>query len=417
MRNQSSRPALKTLVLLLGAAGLAAVGQGRAAMDGGHAAMGMHKPPPSGCTDLILACAATVTPAVAPDGTLWLAARVGDRLFVARTADGGRTLSPVAIDTNGATLDWGPDARPQLAFAPDGTVALAYATFRDDRFNGEVFLTRSTDGGAHFAAPTPITDVQESQRFPQIAFDRDGHLLALWLDKRGRIAARAQGQAYPGAGLAVAQAPDAHASLGQAQLVQENTCECCRIALAFTPEGRAVALFRNIFPGGVRDHAVVTFDGLDHPGPLHRVSIDDWRTDACPHHGPSLAIATDGSYHAAWYSQGAKRQGLFYARSTDAGASWSEPMPLGPKGQALSRPHVLAVRGAVWLAWKAFDGEATRVMVMASHDAGAHWGAARAAATANGNSDHPILVDRGGQAFLSWQTDGGYRFEPLGDGS
>ncbi len=415
MRDRCSRHLLAMLtgVLLLGTAVLTPSGQGRAAMD-----MSMHKPPAPGCTELKLSCAATVTPAVAPDGTLWLAARVGDRLFVARSVDGGRTLSPpVAIDTRGATLDWGPDARPQLAFAPDGTIAMAYSTFRDDRFNGEVFLTRSTDGGAHFATPSPITDVQQSQRFPQIAFDREGHLLALWLDKRGRLAARARGEAYPGAGLAVAQASDARAQIGATQVAKENTCECCRIALAFTPDGKAVALFRNIFPGGVRDHAVITFDSLDHPGPLHRVSVDDWRTDVCPHHGPSLAIAADGSYHAAWFTQGAKRQGLFYARSTNAGASWSEPMQLGSPGEALSRPYVLALKGTVWLAWKAFDGATTRVMVMASHDVGAHWGAARVASTTEGISDHPILLDQRGQAFLSWQTGQGYRFEPLGNGS
>ena len=410
MHDRCFRSAEALIGALFAAAMLALPGHGRAAMD-----MPMQKPPAPACTGLTLACAATVTPAVAPDGALWFAARAADRLFVAHSVDGGRTLSqPVGIDTKGATLDWGPDARPQLAFAPDGTVVLAYATFRDDKFDGEVFLTRSIDGGAHFAAPTPITDVQESQRFPQIAFDHDGRLSALWLDKRGRLAARARGAPYPGAGLAVAQASDARAPIGPARIVEENTCECCRIALAFTPDGKLVALFRNIFPGGVRDHAVVTFDGLDHPGPLHRVAVDDWRTDACPHHGPSLAIAADGSYHAAWFTQGATRQGLFYARSSDAGASWSAPMPLGPARQVLSRPSVLAIGRDVWLAWKAFDGQNTRAMVMASHDAGAHWGEPRVAGSTDGNSDHPILVDRRGEAFLSWQTGHGYHFDLLG---
>jgi hypothetical protein len=49
----------------------------------------------------------------------------------------------------------------------------------------------------------------------------------------------------------------------------------------------------------VRDHAVMTFEAPDKPGPVYRVSDDDWAIDACPHHGPSLAVTRDGTYHAA----------------------------------------------------------------------------------------------------------------------
>src|SRR5207249_9208192 len=70
--------------------------------------------------------------------------------------------------------------------------------------------------------------------------------------------------------------------------------------------------------GSIRDHGVVTFNDATTPGPLRRVSVDDWKLEACPHHGPSLAIAPDGSYHVAWFTDGKARKGLFYARADSA---------------------------------------------------------------------------------------------------
>jgi len=72
----------------------------------------------------------------------------------------------------------------------------------------------------------------------------------------------------------------------------------------------------------VRDHAVMTFAGPDKPGPVYRVSDDDWAIDACPHHGPSLAVTRDGTYHAAWFTSGRVRKAFFMpGPSMVAGAS------------------------------------------------------------------------------------------------
>ena len=63
------------------------------------------------CSQLSLACAATVTPAFAPDGTLWIAARVNNQIFVAKSLDRGRSFTPpVAVTQDRMTLDAGPDA-------------------------------------------------------------------------------------------------------------------------------------------------------------------------------------------------------------------------------------------------------------------------------------------------------------------
>ncbi len=391
-------------------------GSPRAAME--HGGMAAMPPSPPSCAALTLDCANTATPFIAPDGSLWIAARAGNRLFVTRSRDGGRSFAPsVPLDTRDATLDTGNDARPKIVVARDGTVVVAFATFRDRAFNGEVFTTRSTDGGRTFSPVQPITDVQESQRFADMAFDADGSLFAAWLDKRDRVQAKAAGRPFPGAGLAISRSRDEGARFAPARVVVDDTCECCRLALAFAGPGRPVVLFRNIFPGGIRDHAVVTFGAGDAPGPVRRVSVDDWQVDACPHHGPSLAIAADGSYHATWFTLGRARQGLFYARSSDAGAHWSDPLPLGPSDAALSRPFVLASGTTIRLAWKAFDGDKTSVMVMTSRDAGATWDAAKPVATTAKASDHPILMEDAGHAALSWQTGEGYHLIPLEGGS
>ena len=310
----------------------------------------------------------------------------------------------------------GPDERPKIAIDAAGRVVVAFAIFKDSAFNGQVFYTHSTDGGATFAPPNAITPDLESQRFEAIGFDPSGVLFAAWLDKRKRADARAKGEAYTGASLAFAWSKDAGATISDAHIAKDRTCECCRLGLAFAGPGRPVLLFRNIFGDTVRDHAVTTFADPTTPGPIHRVSVDDWDIDACPHHGPSLALGGDGTYHVTWFTLGRARQGLFYARSTDGGRTFSEPMPIGRAEQSPSRPFVLALGGSAWMVWKEFDGERTTVEMMASHDAGRTWSEPRAVAGTTDASDHPLLVASGGRVFLSWMTRvDGYQLKPLED--
>lgn len=402
----ASLAAVLALVLILPAAPAAAQMAHQHGHDGGGGA---------GCAEPTLACATTATPAFGADGALWLAWAAGGRVSVARSGDLGRSFTDaVAVNPEPARLDTGPDERPRIVVDRDGGVHVAYATFRDDAYNGEVFFTASTDGGASFAPPQPITTDGASQRFEVLAFDPAGRLFAAWLDKRNAAASRGEGRPYVGAALAFAWSDAAGASFSPARIAKDNTCECCRLGVAFTAAGNPVVLFRNVFDDHVRDHAIITFSDPHTPGPVHRVSDDDWRIDACPHQGPSLAVAADGSYHAVWFTGGAVRQGVFYARSSDGGRTFSAPMALGSSDRNPSRPYVLTVGDDVWLAWKEFDGARTQAMAMASHDHGATWSEPQAVAATTARSDHPLLVSDGHRAFLSWLTrQEGYRLLPL----
>jgi hypothetical protein len=374
-----------------------------------------HGAEAAACEQSGLRCASKVTPAFASDGTLWLAWMAGGQISVARSKDAGHSFStPVSVTKERLNLDWGPDARPKIAVDAKGGIVLAFSTFRDKAFNGQVLTTRSADGGESFAPPRPITSNNESQRFEAVGLDADGTVFAAWLDKRNRVPAKQSGQKYDGAGLFFASSKDGGTTYSEARLAADNTCECCRLGLGFAGPGRPVVVFRNIFEGGVRDHAVVTFSNPATPGDVRRVSKDDWQIAACPHHGPSLAVSAAGTYHVTWYTNGKARKGLFYARSQDEGRTFSDPVPIGRVDRNPTRPYVLAGPRGTTIAWKEFDGEKTTVNVMTSHDDGQNWSKPVTVAATTDTSDHPLLVSDGQKTYLSWMTKAdGYRIQPI----
>jgi hypothetical protein len=316
--------------------------------------------PKEPCAEPTLRCALKVTPTFGPDGRLWLVWMAASRVWVAHSTDVGRSFSqPVSISADTRNLDWGPDARPKIAVDRDGRVFVAFAVFKDQAFNGQVFYTRSVDGGHTFAKPVAITADPESQRFEAIALDADGSLFAAWLDKRNRIPAKARNEEYAGAALAFTWSNNHGATVSETRIAHDDTCECCRLGIAFEGPRRPVVVFRNIFPGSIRDHAVTTFTDRWTPGPIYRVSVDDWKTEVCPHAGPSLALSPDGAYHVAWYTNGSVRKGLFYASSSDGGRSFSAPMRIGDADRNPSNPYLISVGDQLWLAWKEFDGTKT----------------------------------------------------------
>jgi hypothetical protein len=366
------------------------------------------------CQDITFACAVTATPYFDAMGQLWLAWTVAGRVMVSASDDLGKSYTnPTPVNEKPAALDFGPDARPALVWGQQGPLYVAYTVFKDKSFNGQVMFSRSLDGAASFDPPRPLTDDPESQRFPALMVDDQGTLFAAWLDKRHRAQAHARGEKYPGAGLAFAVSRDSGKTFSRPVIAVEPTCECCRIAVTRGAKGQPVILFRNIFAGSQRDHAVVTFTDLNTPGKPVRVSDDGWATEACPHHGPSLSVTADGTTHAVWFSGGGKRKGLFYAYSTD-GKTFSVPMAVGAPDRAAAHPAVLALGKAVFLTWKEFDGENTTIRLQRSGDGGRTFETPTAVVVTPHDTDHPLLVAHAERAYLSLLVrKEGYRLLPL----
>ena len=337
----------------------------------------MH-PQMEACKGTNLECANAATPFLTRDGQLFLIWTAGGAVSISRSTDLGKTFgAPVEIANHQKKLDVGSDARPQITVDTKGNIFIAYAFFKDSNWNAQINSARSVDGGKTFTAAQPL--IQGGVRFQ----------------------------------------PET--------IVNQESCECCRIGMALNPQQFPVLAYRGIFPGGVRDQAsqVLSFkqntsealptkanEGI---GPIQRVAIDHWKTDVCPHHGPAIAITDTGTTHVAWFTQGSARQGVFYANSNNEGKTYSPPRQLGNANRNVARPYLLTSGKEVWLVWKEFDGEKAIIFLQHSNDDGKTWSVAKPISDAVGYTDHPLLIHQGKQVFLSWLTRAkGYQLLSIG---
>jgi len=377
------------------------------------AAMSHH--PAAACTEAKVDCAATAVPAFAKDGRLWVAFSVGKSVYAAASSDNGATFSaPTAIATVGdGVIDAHGDARPKIVALKDGTLLSSYTTRPDKQMIGTIFTARSTDGGKTFSTPQPLLN-EGGQRFDSILVNRKGRIYAGWLDKTHALKAKAEGKEFLGSGVAFAYSDDGGKTFKGKSILIDHACECCRMSGALDKDGTPVFAWRQVLDGNVRDHMVAKLSADAAQATATRVSDDDWAINSCPHHGPSIAIDAAGDWHVAWFTKGKKRQGLYYARSLDAGKSFSEPEKFGDDARAAGHPTLVAAKGRLYRVWKEFDGTTTTVEMQMSRDNGKSWSAPRVVAQTLDASDHPELIAHNGAAYLSWLTHKeGYRLMPL----
>jgi hypothetical protein len=337
-------------------------------------------------------------------GRLWLARVEDGHVLVSVSEDRGRTFgTPTKVNAEPELVAADGENRPKLAFGRNGEIYVSWTQSLEVPFAGHVRFSRSLDGGRNFAPPITINDNRDpiSHRFESLTVDGAGRVWLLWLDRRDQAAATKAGAAFRGISLYAATSDDSGASFSPNRKLAEHTCECCRIALALDRDGTPLAAWRHVFDRNIRDHAWLRLDGRSAP---QRLGDERWATDACPHHGPSLAVGADGSVHAAWYSGAAGRMGLFYARADNSGASFGTLRPFGDNDAQSGHPSVLTLGRDVYLAWKEFDGKNTAIRLMHSADGGKSWSTVRTLATAADRSDHPQLISDGKAAFLAWNT-------------
>ena len=353
--------------------------------------------------------------AFAPDGSLWvIGMEEPGRLMLRSSRDAGRTWSaPVYPDIGTDRVASDGESRPKLAFGPQGWVVAAWTQPLARPYTGEIRMIRSSDGGRTFSAPFTVHQDRQviTHRFESVQFDARGRLHVLWIDKRDGEVARREGRPWHGAAVYRTLSTDGGRSFGPDTLLAAHSCECCRIALAPSPDGGLVALWRHVFEPNVRDHAFAAVGELSAPvrEPV-RASHDEWALDACPHHGPGLAPADRGGYHAVWFGDRAGRPAVRYGLLAADGRPVGDVLEL--PDAAAEHADVIAHGRRVAVVWRAFDGEASVMKAWVSDDDGRQF-RTRVLARSAEDSDHPRLAGRDGEAVVVWRTRKEWHVERL----
>jgi hypothetical protein len=360
-------------------------------------------------------CGRTPTSIFDDEGRLWAAFVVGQHVYVSHSSDLGKHFSiPVKVNPLPQKIYTNGENRPKIQLGTKGNVFVSWTEKTAGRFTGDIHFSRSTDTGQHFDAIKTINDdgLPIGHRFDAMSVTPSGTIYIVWLDKRDRVAAKKENTDYPGISLYYTISTDQGNTFSKNIRVAEHTCECCRIAITPTGKDNVAVMWRHIYPGGYRDHAIGT---LTHNAPLnpYRATVDEWKTDACPHHGPDIDYSNDNHTHMVWFSNGKYHKGITYGQFSNQSNETTRIFSIDDSPQA-SHPQVKKFKGIVWVVWKSFEKDQSVIKYRFSLDNGNQWSTPHTIASTSAASDHPLLLNNGKTLFINWHTgDEGLQFIPL----
>jgi hypothetical protein len=205
---------------------------------------------------------------------------------------------------------------------------------RNANHEGSVLrLARSIDWGTTFSKPVPVDPGSESQGFYTMSVSPKGIVYVAWLDGRER--------GGEGSGLYIARSANRGLSFEKSVRVASSVCPCCRPSLGFDDGDTVYISWRGVSHGDVRDiHVASSPDGGAAWSKPTAIAEDNWRLNACPHSGASLATLGKRLF-VAWHTVREGTSQLYLVWSDDGGTTFSPRTNL--RGTVLDSNHTALV--------------------------------------------------------------------------
>ena len=245
---------------------------------------------------------------------------------------------------------------------------------------------------------------------PSVAIDDAGNMAVVWVDQRGKDVFF---QLY---------SPDTKPTGERINVSQSPATFSWLPRVAFAPgNSRQVYILWQeiIFSGGSHGGDILFARSEDagatfsQPVNLSRSIAGDGkgRINRDVWHNGSLDIAAgpDGALYAAWTEY---EGALWVARSRDAGQSFAPLVRIEERQPARAPSLALAADGTVYLAWTVGEDSAADIRLAKSTDRGASFAPAQVVEKTRSYSDAPkIVVDRAGILHLAYAESSGGPFE------
>jgi len=188
----------------------------------------------------------------------------------------------------------------------------------------------------------------------------------------------------------------AHKALSDS-LVDSRVCECCPTSVATTTDG-PIAAYRDRSATDIRDINVIRLVAGKWSMPV-QVHRDNFKIDACPINGPSIA-ANGNDVAVAWFTAPNEKQQSFVAFSRDGGKTFGKAIKVEDEGTLGRMQVAFAPDGAAIVGWVEFANEKSTFKVRRIDAAGTR-GPSAAVAELSGTR-FPRLAVAKNEAALAW---------------
>ncbi len=347
-------------------------------------------------------------------------------LYFARSTNGGKTFSdPIRINVEEGTV-WGFNtSKPRMAIGKSGTIHIFYSGNRRprsaERQAVDALYVRSTDNGQTFEKPQRLNSIVESKYndgeldsvacFGTMGVAPDGSVYAYWIDGR-----HIKGEGDNGSIYGVVSRNDGKSFEPDRLIFRDNTCPCCQLWVAFSPDSKPYLSLRRVGSDGSRDSAIARSDdkgkSFSEPVPA---TPNKWMINACPLKPATMAVDKNGRLFVAYYSAGEKPPGVYLTVSEDSGKTFAKPQALHPEAKVADHPGVtVGPDGVIYVFWDAKVGEERRTYVRLSTDHGKTFGPTSEYGAASGSATYPsMVVGKNDALYLAWQQDNRVMFQTL----
>ena len=323
-------------------------------------------------------------------------------IFFAKSANSGATFE---TQVNLPTAKTGESGYAALAES-ENNIYVVWQSFVSN--SSAIYLAKSSDGGSSFDTPVTISDTSVDAAFPQIATSGK-HVYVVWLEKSATDATN----------LGFAKSDDYGSTFGKPVGITHHSGNSGIPKIA--SEGNNVYLMWEDNSRG--DYEVFLEKSNDYGSTLGKpVNVSD---NAGNSGTPQIQVSNNDVY-AVWMDNSQDNYEIFFAKSVDGGTTFSKPVNISNNHEDSGYPQFTVSGDNIYVAWTtSITKDNYDVLYAKSNNAGLTFSRPIDISNDNGASGWPqIAVD--GHVYISWvdntprafdifiakSAEGGSSFEP-----